>query len=65
MRSDILDIDVHVVARTEKAVRVHQGDEDSAVWVPLSQVEIEPHQSMQRVYVLSLPQWLAEEKGLV
>lgn len=65
MRSNIIDIDVEVVTRTAKAVLVHTGDEGKAVWLPLSQVEIEPHENMQRVYVLSLPEPLAIEKELV
>ena len=65
-RSNIIDLDVHVHARTEKAVLVSDdGEKDGAVWLPLSQIEIEPHATMQRVYVLTLPRWLAEEKGLV
>lgn len=65
MKSDIIDIDVHVHARTDKAVLVSDdGDEGSAVWLPLSQVEIEPHQNLQRVYVLTLPEWLADDRGL-
>ena len=66
MRSDVIDIDVHVHARTEKAVLVSDdGDKEGAVWLPLSQVEIEPHATAQRVYVLTLPEWFASEKGLI
>jgi hypothetical protein len=65
-RSDLIDLDVHVYARTEKAVLVSaDGVKENAVWVPLSQIEIEPHESLQRIYVMTLPEWLATEKGLV
>lgn len=66
MRSNIIDLDVHVHHRTEKAVLVStSGDRDEAVWFPLSAVEIEPHQNMRRVFVISLPEPLAIEKGLI
>lgn len=66
MRSDIIDIEVHVHARTDKGIRVSAtGQQIDAEWLPLSQVEIEPHQNLQRVYVLSVPEWLAIKRGLV
>lgn len=65
-RSDLVDLEVHVHARTAKAVLVSTDSvQERAVWVPLSQVEIEPHQNFQRVFVLTMPEWLATEKGLV
>ena len=65
MKSDIVDIDVEVVHRTEKAVLVHTGDKDSAVWLPLSRIEIEPNDAFSGIETLSLPESLAIEKGLV
>ena len=65
-RSDVVDIEVHVHHRTEKAILVSQnGDKDEAVWVPLSQVEIEKHQTLQRAYILTIPEWLAADKGML
>lgn len=34
MKSNIIDIDVEVTARTEKAVLVHTGIKEKAVWPP-------------------------------
>jgi hypothetical protein len=64
VKSDIIDIDVEVVHRTDKAVLVHTGDKESAVWLPLSQIEIGPS-GFGGIETVSLPQRLAEEKGLV
>lgn len=64
MKSDIIDIDVEVTARTDKAVLVHTGIKEQAVWLPLSQIEIEPS-GFGGIETVSLPQWLAEERGLV
>lgn len=64
MRSDIIDLDVFVIKRTEAAVLVRNADGHKA-WLPLSEIEIEPPKAASRVHVVSLPQWLAEEKELV
>lgn len=64
MKSNIIDIDVEVTARTEKAALVHTGNKEEAVWVPLSQVELSPS-GFDGIETLSLPEWLAVEKGLV
>jgi hypothetical protein len=64
MKSDIIDIAVQVHHATERAVLVSDdGDRDNAVWLPLSQVEIERGDRGQAV--VTLPEWLAKERGLV
>ncbi len=64
--SDLHDIDVCLHSRTEKAVYVSlDGDSAKAVWVPLSQIEFVPTNSKRREYLLTGPQWLLHEKGLV
>ena len=65
MKSNIIDIDVEVTARTEKAVLVHTGTKEQAVWLPLSQVEIEPNGAFDGIETATLPEWLALEKGLI
>ncbi|WP_212525884.1 hypothetical protein [Actibacterium sp. MT2.3-13A] len=63
MRSDVIDIEVHLHHETAKAILVSDsGDKDSAVWLPLSQIEIEPENGF---IVVTMPEWLAEEKGLI
>lgn len=63
MRSDVVDINVHLHHETGKAVLVSDtGDKADAVWLPLSQVEIEPEGA---THVVTLPEWLATEKGLI
>jgi len=64
MKSNLIDIDVEVVHRTEKAVLVHTGDKESAVWIPLSQCEMEPA-IFGGIETLTLPESLALEKGLI
>ena len=65
MKSNLIDIDVEVVARTAKAVLVHTGNKDEAVWLPLSQIEIEPNGAFPGIETVTLPEPLALEKGLI
>lgn len=64
MKSNIIDIDVEVTARTSRAVLVHTGNKEDAVWLPLSQIEIEPS-GVSGIETVTLPEWLALDKGLI
>lgn len=64
MKSDVIDIDGAVEARTENAVLFHTGDKVSAAWLPLSQIEIE-ETGFKGIFTVTLPEWLALEKGLI
>lgn len=64
MKSNIVDIDVEVTARTAKAVLVHTGLKEKAIWLPLSQIEIE-ETGIGEIFTVTLPEWLALEKGLI
>lgn len=63
-RSDIVDLTLALHVMTDKAVRVSEtGDDAKAVWLPLSQVEV-----LKRpggIAEVSMPEWLAIEKGFV
>lgn len=63
-KSDLIDVTMQLHHETEKAVLVSDdGDKDRAVWLPLSQCEIE--RKAKGIVVVTLPEWLATEKGLV
>lgn len=64
MKSNVIYVDVEVTARTEKAVLVHTGNKEKAVWLPLSQIEIGPG-VFDGIETVTLPEWLAQEKGLI
>ena len=64
MKSNIIDIDVEVTHRTEMAVLVHTGDKENAVWLPVSQIEISDS-GFEGIETITLPEWLALEKGLI
>lgn len=64
MKSDLLDLDVAVHARTDAGVKVSiDGEGKNAKWLPLRFVEIE--HKHRNVHTITLPEWLAVEKGLV
>lgn len=64
MRSDTTDIRGQIHARTDRAILFSDdGDQDNAVWLPLSQVEVGT--ARHGVCVVTMPEWLATEKGLV
>lgn len=62
-RSDIIDVTVIVKHETPAAVRVEHGGK-APCWLPRSQIEIEPNAD-GKTHTVTLPQWLAEEKGMV
>lgn len=74
-KSDLIDIQVALHHETEKAVLVSETGQDArAKWIPKSQVEVEPTGSFVQWQVgakkyplvkLTLPEWLANNNGLI
>jgi hypothetical protein len=63
MKSDIIDIKGMVHVQTEKAVLFStDGNRANAEWLPLSQIEVE---NAHPIWTITLPEWLAMEKGLI
>ena len=64
MKSDLVKVDVTRHGETDKAILVSDsGEKEDAVWVPKSQCEIF-HECADDFITLTMPQWLAEDKGL-
>lgn len=64
MRSNVIDIDGAIEARSAKAVLFHTGNKEEAAWLPLSQIEVE-ETGIGGIVTVTLPEWLAQEKGLI
>lgn len=64
MKSDLIDITVQLLRETEAAILVADADPEDATWLPKSQVEIEPADNGS-LHVVTLPEWLALDKGLI
>lgn len=63
MKSDLIDVEVQIHHRTERAILASDdGDRARAVWLPLAHIEVV---SRGRHHVVTMPEWLAVEKGLV
>lgn len=65
-RSDLIEVACKIVRRTDKAVGVTDGTidmdldgKDKIVWLPKSQIEINDDGT------ITMPEWLAKEKGLI
>ena len=64
MKSDLIDVTMQLHHRTDRAILVSDdGDKDNAVWLPLSQVEVLTKEN--GIIEVTMPGWLAVEKGLV
>ena len=60
----VVDLELHIHASTERTIKVSLHDEPAAgVWLPKSQIESEP--IGKNLFTVTLPEWLAIEKGLV
>lgn len=64
MKSDLIDIDVKLLHKTENAILITQDDENK-VWLPKSQIEFEEDEGGTGRVLVTLPEWLAREKGLI
>jgi hypothetical protein len=62
-RSDLIDLTVGLEFESPKAVRVNDGIKTA--WLPLSQIEIERDQPKPGFAKITLPEWLARDKGLI
>lgn len=60
----ILDMEMRLHHETAQAVLVSDdGEEKNAVWLPLSQIELERLKNAR--VIVTLPEWLALDKGLI
>ncbi len=65
MKSNLVDIDVQLHHETDRAWLVStDGERDTAIWVPKSQGELEVT-TRTNVWILTAPEPLLIEKGLV
>lgn len=64
MPKQLTDIEVEIRAETDLAVQVFDGK--TTAWLPKSQIEIErPRAGHKAPTIVTLPEWLAKDKGLI
>lgn len=63
-KSELTDLTLHLHHQTAAAIFVSDdGDSGNAIWLPKSQIEFtEPKNNINEV---TMPTWLAKEKGLI
>lgn len=64
MKSNLTDIDVALVHETPDAFLVKWDPDREPVWLPKSQCEFEATEASD-IGILTLPERLAEEKGML
>ena len=65
MDKKLIDLALHIHIKTAKAILVSDdGDKEVAVWLPLSQIEMQPT-NKNDICEVTVPEWLAKEKGLI
>lgn len=63
--SDLVDVAVVRHAETDRAILVSEtAHREDAVWLPKSQIEIE-NDGHKNFVTVTLPEWLAKDKGLI
>ena len=64
MRSNVVDITVQKLHEIDRAVLVTDSIPEKGVWLSKSLIEIEAS-ATGGLYEVTLPEWLAQEKGLI
>ena len=61
-----VELDVEVLWKTEMAIKIEEGEVND-VWIPLSQIkDVDPDElEVGQSRTIEIPEWLAEEKGLI
>lgn len=63
--SELVGVTMHVHAETKAAVLASDdGEEANAVWLPKSQIEMEPLRD-KKTFEITMPMWLAAKHKLV
>lgn len=63
MKSNVMDLEVIIAHQTDKAVLVKEYEQDKGTWLPLSQVEVDG--DVGDYGTVTIPEWLALDKGLI
>ena len=61
---DFVYIDGAIEARTDKAILFHTGDKTQAVWLPKSRIQIDDT-GIPEIFTVTMPEWMAIERGLI
>lgn len=66
MKADLIDLELMIHHQTAAAVLVsNDGDPKKAVWLPKAPVEFDEPIRIGKAQIVTMPQHLAEQRGLV
>lgn len=67
MAKELVDLELYVVrdAPTDMAILVQEDRDKPKVWLPRSEVEIAYKQGSTTIATVTMPEWLAQDKGLI
>jgi hypothetical protein len=63
--SDTITVQMQLLHQTAAAVLVTDSTPDEGVWLPNSQIEMSVNDPVPGIVSITLPEWLAVQKGLV
>ena len=59
-------LELHLHAATDRAIYVSDdGEEDNAVWLPRSQIDVDENAEIGETTSIEVPEWLAKREGLI
>jgi hypothetical protein len=67
-RNNLIDIECTLHADPSGALAIlvsDDGDEDNAVWLPRSQIEYDRNACRGEIITVTMPEWLATDKGII
>lgn len=65
-KSDLIDLEMVQHHVTERAILVSlDGDRKKAVWLPLAHADVVTKNAARAIVDVTIPEWLAKERGLV
>jgi len=66
-KSDLIDVEGQIIydKPEKKAILFKWDDNKEAVWLPRSQIEYVKKPSSKTLWVVTLPQWLAERNDML
>jgi len=64
-QNEIITLELKIRARTERGVLVADSDDEDAkrIWLPLAQIEIV--EKANGTAEIDMPEWLAQDRGLI
>jgi len=65
MNKDKIEICVRISHETEAALLVSDTDDTEKSWLPKSQIDYDEDAGIGDTVVVTVPEWLAYEKGLI